>query len=266
MTPAARPFPVVFVSHGSPMVAIEHDSYTEAIAARIPALGNPAAVVVVSAHWETSGAIRVTTADRPTTLHDFGGFPAELYGIEYPAPGSPALGATVLSLLTGSGLAAVADPARGLDHGAWVPLRLAFPDATIPVVAVSLPRPRTPALVASIGRALAPLRDENVLLLGSGGLVHNLGRVRFDSKDAAVEPWAREFDLWMRERLEEFDQKALFNWFVRAPHAALAHPTTEHLDPLFFALGARRETDRVVDLFEGFQYGTLSMRSLALGG
>jgi 4,5-DOPA dioxygenase extradiol len=261
-TEAPRLFPAAFISHGSPMVALEQDDYTDALRAFGRALPSPRAIVVVSAHWETRGGILVTGAGQPELIYDFGGFPGALYALKYPSPGDPALAARIVQLLEGAGFAAQVDPRRGYDHGAWVPLRLTYPDPTVPVVQVSLPRPRTPADVLRMGAALAPLRAEGVLLLGSGGVVHNLRVFDFD-KSAPVQGWARAFDDWAGERLAARDVEGLADYARRAPNASLAVPTTEHYDPQFFALGASRPDEAIADVYVGLHHGTLSMRSFA---
>lgn len=250
--------PAAFVAHGSPMQAVEQDDFTAALRRWAGALPRPRAIVVVSAHWESRGAVRVTASARPPLIYDFSGFPPELYDVRYPAPGDPALAAEIAGLL-----GAEIEPSRGLDHGAWVPIRHAFPDADIPVVEVSLPATRTPEDLVRIGKALAPLRERGILLLGSGGIVHNLRRVRLDDKQAPAEDWAEAFDRWVSDRVKALDVDGLAQ-YRRAPNAAAAVPTSEHFDPVFVVLGAAAPDDRVRDVFAGFQYGSLSMRSFAL--
>jgi 4,5-DOPA dioxygenase extradiol len=251
--------PSVFVSHGSPMVAVERDAYTGALEA-LGARERPRAVVAVSAHWQTRGVVAVGSAARHRVIHDFGGFPEELYRLDYPAPGDPALAARVVRLLAAAGLPAALDPDRGIDHGVWIPMRIAWPDGTIPVVEVSLPE-MPPTDLVRLGAALAPLRDEGVLVLGSGGLVHNLGLLDWRDKQAAPPPWARDFDAWMAGRLERGDLAGLVGYRSGAPGAMRAAPTTEHIDPLFVALGAA-PGDRPHTIFEGFHHGSLGMRSM----
>jgi 4,5-DOPA dioxygenase extradiol len=220
--------------------------------------------VVLSAHREAQGPVRVNAADHPPLIYDFYGFPTPLYQLTYPAPGAPDLAHEVAGAFEGAGLEAALDAMRGWDHGVWVPLRLLYPAADVPVVQVSLPVPRTPDLLMAMGRALAPMRLHGVLLLGSGGVVHNLGMLRWNGDDSATEPWAEAFDSWVKERLGTLDVEALREWERRAPHGDLAVPTSEHFDPLFFVLGSRVETDRVEGVYEGFRYGSLSLRSFAL--
>lgn len=261
--PAAMP--ALFVSHGSPLVAVEPGAYPKALQAFGEGVASPRALVVVSAHWETQNEVRVTASEAPPLIYDFGGFPEPLYQLKYPSPGAPGLARDIVARLGAAGLRAVADASRGLDHGTWIPLRLAFPSARIPVVQVSMPWGASAADVARMGEALRPLRTEGVLLVGSGGLTHNLRRLVWQDKSAPAESWAREFDVWVAERLAARDFARLQSW-TSAPHARLAHPSAEHLLPLFFVLGAALPEDRVSPVFEGFHYATLSMRSFALRG
>jgi 4,5-DOPA dioxygenase extradiol len=255
---------VLFVSHGAPTVALEEDDYAAALRRFIRETPAPAAIVVVSAHWQSPPPIRATAALRPATVHDFAGFPRALYEMTYPAPGSPDLAVEIVSLLTAAGIAAILDETRGWDHGVWVPLRLACPDAAVPVVEVSLPRPASPADLGRLGRTLAPLRRRGVLLVGSGGVVHNLRRVRMEEPRAPVDDWARAFDDWVAARLLAGEFDAIAAYREAAPHADLAVPTTEHLDPLFVVLGSAAPGERAVPVYEGFRHANLSMRCLSL--
>jgi 4,5-DOPA dioxygenase extradiol len=257
-------FPVLFVSHGAPSAALDDDGYTKALGAWARGRPRPRAIVVVSAHDEARGPVRVNTGGKPSLIYDFSGFPAPLYELRYPAPGAPDLAREVAGALAGAGLDPVLDARRGWDHGVWVPLRLLYPAADVPVVEVSLPVPRTPDLLVAMGRAVAPLRERGVLLFGSGGIVHNLRRLRWDDAEGPPEPWASAFDTWVEERVKARDAAGLAAYATRAPHADLAVPTSEHFDPLFFVLGARDGRDEVESLYEGFRYGTLSLRSFAL--
>ncbi|WP_338864076.1 class III extradiol ring-cleavage dioxygenase [Myxococcus stipitatus] len=255
--------PALFVSHGSPMVALDADAYPRALRTFGDGAGSVKALVVVSAHWETPGEVRVTSSAQPPLIHDFYGFPQALYRLRYGAPGAPSLAADIVSRLSGAGVKAVADGERGWDHGTWIPLLHMFPQAMLPVVQVSMPLDASPAEVAKLGEALRPLRAEGVLLMGSGGIVHNLRRVNFHHKDASPEPWAQAFDTWVAEKLEARDFTGLQSW-LDAPNGRLAHPRAEHLLPLYFVLGAALPEDRLTPVFEGFHHGTLSMRSFAL--
>jgi 4,5-DOPA dioxygenase extradiol len=258
------PFPALFVAHGAPSIALEEDDYTRALRGFASGLPAPTAIVMVSAHWEAPGPVRVNVNPRPPLIYDFSGFPDALYRLTYPAPGAPELGREVAGLLAAAGLSPALEASRGWDHGLWIPLRIAFPEARTPVVEVSLPVPREPEALLAVGQALAPLRERGVLLLGSGGIVHNLGRLRFDHKAAPAEDWARAFDEWMRECLHHMDIEAIKAYRRTAPRAALAVPTSEHFDPTFFVLGSRAPDDGVATVYEGWHYGSLSMRTFAL--
>jgi 4,5-DOPA dioxygenase extradiol len=256
--------PVLFVSHGSPLVLLDDDDYTRALRRVGSTLAAPAAIVVVSAHWQTASPVRVTAAAQPEQLRDFDGFPAALYAVPYTPPGAPGLAADLVAHLQASGIAAGLDATRGLDHGAWVPLRFACPAADVPVIQVALPSAASPRALLELGAALAPLRDQGVWIVGSGGIVHNLRRVRFAARHAPADGWAREFDTWVWEQLEAGDLDALCDYERRAPHADQAVPTTEHFDPLFVALGASGRPWRVTSVHASFQHGNLSMRTLLL--
>jgi 4,5-DOPA dioxygenase extradiol len=251
--------PVVFVSHGAPTAALEDDPYTRALAELGSTLARPQAVVVVSAHWQARETTpRTTGADRPETIHDFGGFPDELHRMVYPCRGAPELAARIAQTLGGA-----VDPGRGLDHGVWVPLHLMFPYADVPVVELALPRSAGASDFLAAGRALAPLRDEGVLLVGSGGMVHNLGQIDFGvAGHGNVSPWARGFDRWATDRLRHGDLPALLDFERQGPDAGTAHPTPEHFLPLFFTLGAGKGAPFWIH--EGFRYGSLSLRSFML--
>lgn len=218
------------------------------------------AILVVSAHWQTAGPLRVTSWSSAPLIYDFGGFPDELYRIQYPAPGDPELAARIVSLLRAAGWDAAPDAGRGLDHGAWVPMLLAWPEARIPVIQLSLPEV-PPADLLRLGESLRPLREEGVLVAGSGVIVHNLRRLQIWNKEAPAEPWAAEFDEWVARQVETGNTAELAAYRSRGPNANLAVPTPEHFDPLFVAMGAALPEERMETIFEGFQYATLSMRS-----
>ena len=252
--------PSLFLAHGSPMLALEGGAWKESLGALGRSLPKVRAVLVCSAHWEAAGPFRLSSAEVPGVMHDFGGFPDELYTLDYPAPGAPALAAEAAALLRGAGLKAVLDPERPLDHGAWVPLRALYPEARTPVIQLSLPRPRTPEQLLAAGRALAPLRERGVLILGSGGVVHNL-RLLDWAEATGPRPWALAFEGWLRERLAAGESIA--DW-KKAPGAAESVPTSEHLDPLFVALGAAGNTPPDV-IFDQWQLGSLSLASYTFG-
>ncbi|WP_416423114.1 class III extradiol ring-cleavage dioxygenase [Pseudomonas sp. App30] len=229
--------PSLFISHGSPMLALQPGASGPALARLAAELPRPKAIVVVSAHWE-SRELLVASSPAPETWHDFGGFPPELFAVQYPAPGEPALAADIAQRLTDAGLPARLDPQRPFDHGAWVPLSLMYPAADIPVVQVSLPSRLGPQLQHLVGQALAGLRGEGVLLIGSGSITHNLRELDWHAGPESATPWAKAFRDWMLEKLQADDQAALFDYRQQAPFAAKNHPSDEHLLPLYFARGA----------------------------
>ena len=226
--------PVLFLSHGSPMTALGGDELSQTWSTLSARLSQPAAILMVSAHWNTRLPILGGSA-QPETIHDFGGFPEALYALRYPAPGAPALAQRIKQQLTDAGIASGIDAGRGLDHGAWVPLRILFPEADIPVLQLSVQPDCCARHHYAIGAALAPLADENILIVGSGHMTHNLGEY-MRGKPRAEE--TRAFRDWVHTRLMAGDSEALFDWQHAAPHAAFAHPSVEHFLPIFVALGA----------------------------
>lgn len=255
--------PALFLSHATAALAVP--GFGQALRRFGSRLRPPRGIVVVSAQWQAIRPVRVTAHRKPSQLRDF-----EMSGwatsAAYPCPGSPALAEDVASRLGSAGVPSVLDATRGLDAAAWVPAAAMFPSPRVPVVAVSLPAAAEPAEMLGMGKALAPLRREGYLLVGSGGLVHNPDRARSGSGDGPGEPWALAFDEWARERLDALDLEALVAYRRLGPQAHLAAPTSVYLDPLFFVLGAQLPGDRVHPLFEGFVAGTLSLRSFVLAG
>lgn len=249
-------FPAVFLSHGAPTVAVEQGPDTEAWAALGKELGRPEAILMVSAHWDTSTPA-VSGAAKPETIHDFNGFPRELYEQRYPAPGAPALAQKVAAQLGQSGIPTAVDPNRGLDHGAWVPLKWMYPSADIPVTQLSVQSRRGPRHHYELGRALQPFRDEGVLVLASGGVVHNLRDLDWQAQGREPIAWARDFNDWIASRVQSGAVDELLNYRTLAPSAQRSHPTEDHFDPFFVALGAGGPRAERLDL--GFDLGTLSM-------
>ena len=247
--------PSLFISHGSPMLALEPGASGPALKRLAAALERPHAIVVVSAHWE-SRELLVSSSPQPDTWHDFGGFPAALYAVQYPAPGDPALAKQVSELLCAAGIPARLDPQRPFDHGTWVPLSLMYPKADIPVVQVSLPTQLGPKLQEMVGAALASLREQNILLIGSGSITHNLGELDWRAGPESIEPWALAFRDWMIEKLKAGDTPALHDYRQQAPFAVRNHPSDEHLLPLYFARGAGEQFGIV---HQGFTLGALGM-------
>ena len=249
--------PAVFLSHGAPTLAVEDGSDTQAWAALARELPRPRSILVVSAHWDTD-APAVSAAERPETIHDFFGFPRELYEQRYPAPGAPDLAERVARELVTVGLPCSVDPQRGLDHGAWVPLKWMYPKADVPVTQLSVQSRQGPRHHYALGQALAGLREDGVLILASGGIVHNLRELEWHQRGSR-EPieWARLFNEWIAKRVERGAVDELIDYRRQAPSAARSHPTEEHFDPFFVALGAGGLPARRLAL--GFDLGALGM-------
>jgi len=254
--------PALFVSHGSPMFALEPGLLGPRLRELGAALPDVAAVLVVSAHWQSRG-VRVAATTSPETIHDFGGFPDELYRLRYPAPGAPELAAEAARLLEAAGFAVTLDAQRGLDHGAWVPLRHLFAAASVPVFQVSLPHDLDGAAALRLGAALAPLRDRGVLIVVSGSLTHNLHEVFGGRVDDPQ--YAQAFADWANDAVHARAIDALVDYRRRAPDAARAHPTEEHFLPLLVALGASADDEAGERIEGGMTYGILSMDSFGWG-
>lgn len=254
--------PVFFISHGAPTFALDPGQLGANLRDLGQQLTGVKAVLVVSPHWQTR-ALQVLTTPKPATVHDFGGFPAALYQLQYPAPGQPALAMEAQRLLTQAGWPVTADANRGLDHGAWVPLWHLLPQANIPVFQVSMPHQLDTAGALALGRALAPLRDQGVLIIGSGSLTHNLYDIQPPATPAVA--YAVEFAHWIRQAVTRADVVALQDYRRLAPHAERAHPTDEHLLPLLVALGASHESEAAQVIAGDITYGVLSMESYVWG-
>jgi 4,5-DOPA dioxygenase extradiol len=257
---SAAPLPTVFLSHGSPMHALEAGAAGAAWAALGRRLGRPRAILMASAHWETARPT-LGGAARPETIHDFYGFPEPLYRIRYPAPGAPDVAARARQLLEEHRIDAEVDPARGLDHGAWSPLLYAWPEADVPVVPLALQTPSGPRHHVLLGNVLAPLAREGVLIMGSGHLTHNLREMRSarDTSVGAAEPYVAEFQAWVRECIESRDLDRLQGYRRLAAGGARAHPTEEHFLPLFVALGAADQGYRAERLLGHVESGVMAM-------
>jgi 4,5-DOPA dioxygenase extradiol len=261
MSPTA--LPVIYVSHGAPTFALEPGELGPQLAAVGQRLKGVRAVVVVSAHWLTQGGMLITGSAQPPTMHDFGGFPAPLYALSYPAPGAPELAQELAAHLSQAGFRADVHPSRGLDHGVWVPLMHMLPAAPFPVVQLSMPHPMTPELALRIGRALGVLRQQGGLLVASGSLTHNLYEVRRGAAPAAG--YVQEFVDWVRQAVREHKLEALAAYREQAPHALRAHPTDEHYWPLVIAMAASDAQDPVELIDGGIRNGVLSMDAYVWG-
>ena len=266
-TPALPP---IFLSHGSPMIAIEPGEAGAFMQRLGPAMdaafGRPKAILAVSAH-STARAPVLLGAAQHETIHDFGGFPQALFEIRYDAPGAPAVAARAAALLQAQGIAVQRLDAGGLDHGIWTALRHVYPNADVPIVPLAWVADESPARLFAIGEALAALSGEGVLILGTGSITHNL-RLFFSGRPAADAPEIPEsaaFRGWLAERAAARDWPALFDYRARAPHAAFMHPTDEHLLPWYVAAGAGGREARPVRLHESVDMGSLGMDAYAFG-
>jgi 4,5-DOPA dioxygenase extradiol len=255
-------FPALFLSHGSPMMALTDLPAGDFLRGLGREIGKPSAILVASAHWET----RVPTFNsvaRNETIHDFYGFPPALYAMRYEPPGAPFLAEKAAALLADAGLPSVIDRDRGLDHGAWVPLTLMYPAADIPVVQVGIQSDLDPAHNLRLGSALAALREDNVLIIGSGSFTHNLARLRRDGTEAPQPPDVLAFAEWFDDALSEQRLDDLLHYRTRAPFAVQQHPTDEHLLPLFVALGAGGRKPVAERLHTSAMYSSLRMDAYA---
>jgi 4,5-DOPA dioxygenase extradiol len=248
----AGALPTLFLSHGSPMHAIQPGAVRavwEGIARDLP---RPKAILIASAHWETA-APALTANAKPETIHDFYGFPKPLYEIQYPANGDPALASRSVALL--KDFKAIADPIRGLDHGAWSPLLYMYPKADVPVVQIAVQTALGTQHHVEVGRALAPLAREGVLIIGSGHMTHNLS----ERRDGAPAAYAKEFQAWVKQKIDGHDLEQLADYRKLRPDGVRAHPTDEHFLPLFIALGSASANYKAQHLYDGIEMGSLAM-------
>lgn len=257
-------FPALYLSHGAPTLVLSANPAHRFLAGLGSELGRPEAIVMISAHWDTP-AVRVTTAERHETIHDFYGFPESLYRLRYPAPGAPALAAEIIDRLQAAEFPVAGDDSRGLDHGAWVPLMLMYPDADVPVVQVSLQSRLGPTHHLRLGEALAPLRDRGVLVIGSGSATHNLREFVGQPEDSPPPAYVRAFADWLAETLAHGTTEDLLAYRAQAPAAERNHPTEEHFLPLFAARGAAGN-EPVRQLHRSYCFGILAMDNYAFGG
>ena len=251
--------PALFVPHGAPTFALRPGAAGAALSRLARSLQAPRAIVIVSAHWDTATAT-VGTASRLETIHDFHGFPAELYALRYPATGCREAANEVLAALAAAGLAAQEDARRGLDHGAWIPLRQMFPEADLPVIPLSLQSRGGPHQAYALGRALAPLTGQGFLVIGSGNVTHNLGDYLLAARNHGRTPaYVQQFADWLADRLQAGDLESLLDYRQRAPGGVQAHPSDEHLLPLYVALGAGGENARVDRVHAGIDDYVIAM-------
>lgn len=267
MKATSERMPVLFFGHGSPMNAITDNPFTQRLRQIGRDLPRPRAILCVSAHWMTEGTW-VTGMDKPKTIHDFGGFPQELFAVNYPAPGEPNV-----AKLVATEVSQTASPAPvvgidgdewGLDHGTWSVLRHVFPDADIPVLQLSLDMTKGPEYQFEMGERLRALRDQGILIVGSGNLVHNLRRIEWDPK-AKPYDWALEFDAWSKKNLEDGNFKAMTHDFFASAAGKLAVPTPDHYYPALYILGAADKSDKLAFEWEEMQNASISMRTFSFG-
>jgi len=246
--------PGLFISHGSPMLALDPEQVGPALHRLSLNLPRPKAIIIMSAHWE-SNALEVSTGVRPETWHDFRGFPKELYEIRYPAAGHPELAEDILQRLANADLLAHANSTRPRDHGVWMPLLHMYPEVDIPVVEISLPMQMNAIEIYQIGQTLAPLRQQQILLIGSGSITHNLRELSWNEYINPVPEWASSFRNYVVNKLSHSNYDAVLNW-EEIPYIQKNHPTIEHLAPLFFSMGIGQRFNIV---HSSFSMGTLGM-------
>ena len=254
--------PAIFFGHGNPMNALDQNEYTQAWAAIAAGLPRPRAILSVSAHWYVPGT-HVTASERPRTIHDFGGFPRELYEVQYPAPGDPALASRVQELL--APLRVGRDDTWGLDHGTWSVLVHAYPDADIPVVQLAIDETQPPSFHYDVGRRLAPLRDEGVLIVGSGNLVHNLHAFAWGRHSVNQFDWAVRFEKQARDLLDTRRHGPLIDYEELGHDALLSVPTPDHYLPLLYVIATQHDDEPVTYPVEGGDGGSISMLTVQIG-
>ena len=255
--------PVLFVPHGAPTFALRPGATGAALAAAARALARPRAIVIISAHWDTATPT-VGFADRPDTIHDFWGFPEELYALRYPATGCREAAQEAVAALEAAGLPVQTDPQRGLDHGAWIPLRLMFPDADVPVIPLSIQSQGGPEHAYRLGQALMPLTARGFLVIASGNITHNLRDFQNARRNGGQTPaYVGEFTGWIADRLAARDLAALLDYRRQAPGVVQAHPTDEHLLPLYVALGAAGHPARIERFHAGIDDYVIAMDAYA---
>jgi 4,5-DOPA dioxygenase extradiol len=257
--------PVLFLSHGAPSLPLEAGETGATWRQLGEQLPKPSTILVISAHWE-SLIPTVSRAVQPETIHDFSGFPEELYRLQYPAPGAPQMAEAAAQLLRQAGIPVQLDDTHGLDHGAWVPLSIMFPEADIPVAQLSMQPEQTPAWHLALGRALRPLREQGVLIIGSGSITHNLRAVFKHPRGEQAPAWVTDFCDWVAERISDGDVDALCAYRTLAPYAELNHPSDEHLMPLFVALGAASTVEDARHLNRVMTFGLLAMDAWLFDG
>ncbi|MFD1038942.1 dioxygenase [Virgibacillus byunsanensis] len=251
--------PSLFVAHGAPLLAIENNEYTQFLEQLGTEFSKPKAVVLFSAHWE-SQTQKVSKVDEFETIYDFGGFPAALYSMKYPAIGDHSVTKEIEEVFQKQEIPYDLDTNRGLDHGAWVVLKMIYPSVDVPVISMSVNPNLSPMEQYNIGKSLSKLREQDILIIASGGTVHNLGALKMGKDDGTIDPWAQEFDTWLEEQLTKWNIDALINYNALAPSAELAVPPygNEHFIPIFYAMGAADGDKSAKLLHRSYRYGNLS--------
>jgi 4,5-DOPA dioxygenase extradiol len=252
--------PIFFIGHGSPMNAIDENNYTRTLSTLGPNLPRPKAILCVSAHWMSEGTW-ITHMKQPRTIHDFYGFPEELFAVQYPAPSSPELAESIQAQIQDPKIQ-LDNEMWGYDHGTWSVLRHIYPDADIPVLQLSLYMEQPAEYHFKVGQELAKLRDQNILIIGSGNIVHNLRKIRWEPNAQAFD-WAIEFDQWVKEKLEARDFNALVKDPLKTEAGKLSIPTPDHWYPIYYILGASGPDDQLRVEYEEMQNGSISMRSFS---
>lgn len=255
-------FPVLFLGHGSPMNAIADNEFTRTLNRLGKELPRPEAVLCVSAHWMTEGSW-ITHMPRPKTIHDFYGFPQALFDVQYPAPGSPEKAEQIQGLISDPKIH-LDKEMWGLDHGTWSVLKHMYPKADVPVLQLSLYLEQPVSYHMKLGRELAQLREEGILIVGSGNIVHNLRKINWD-ENATPYSWATEFDEWIRDKLNQREQDAIVNDALKSEAGKLSVPTLEHYLPFIYSLAASNPDDEIRYEYEGIQNGSISMRCISFG-
>ncbi|ALG68201.1 4,5-DOPA dioxygenase extradiol [Beggiatoa leptomitoformis] len=254
-----QPLPALFIAHGNPMNALADNSYTQTLTRLGQQLPTPTAILMISAHWQTDGT-QVASSAQPRTIHDFGGFPPELFAQQYPARGAPTLAKTIRQLLP----KVTENADMGLDHGAWTVLKFLYPQANIPVLQLSLDYRLSPAAHYALAQALQPLREQGVLIIGSGNIVHNLRAIRWENAEIAPYSWAIAFDKQVQQWLLNRDHAALINYQQLGEAARLSVPTQEHYLPLLYITALQRVTEKAHLFHTGFEYASISMLSCSM--
>lgn len=254
--------PALFLGHGSPMNALANNVFTQSLNALGTSLKKPKAVLIVSAHWLTRGTF-VSTAVKPETIYDFGGFPPALSQVVYPAPGAPEQAKLVKQTVVGTAVGE--DPNMGLDHGAWSVIKHVWPDASVPVFQMSIDWFKSPQWHYELAQELKALRKKGIMIITSGNITHNLGNVVWNDENAAPVDWASEFDSLVKKNLDSRNDPSIIAYENFGNSARIAVPSNDHYLPLLYTLGATDKNENLKYIYEGFQYGTISMRCVQIG-